>query len=150
MFLVFHPKAMFLSLSCLLKNCRGLSMVAHTFDPNTWEAEAGGFLWIRGQPGLQSEVQNNQDYTEKLSQNASKQASKQTNKQTYSRKEGRAVLLRDMYTCLPGTLRTVKHLHNCSQHLAWVTACLHTCWLTVVHVKANLQKSQFLWNPWVH
>ena len=37
-------------------------MVAHTFNPSTWEAEAGGFLssrpawsteWVPGQPGLQ-------------------------------------------------------------------------------------------------
>jgi hypothetical protein len=30
------------------------------FNPSTWEAEAGG-----GQPGLQSEFQDNQGYTEK-------------------------------------------------------------------------------------
>jgi hypothetical protein len=53
-------------------------VVAHTFDPSTWEAEAGGFLssrpawsteWVPGQPGL---------YRETLSQ-----TNKQTNKQTY-------------------------------------------------------------------
>jgi hypothetical protein len=36
--------------------------VAHTFSPSTWEAEAGG---VRGQPGLQSEFQDSQGYTEK-------------------------------------------------------------------------------------
>jgi hypothetical protein len=36
----------------------------HTFNPSTWEAEAGGFL-SKGQPGLQSEFQDNQGYTEK-------------------------------------------------------------------------------------
>lgn len=29
--------------------------VAHTFNPPTWEAEAGRALWVRGQPGLESE-----------------------------------------------------------------------------------------------
>jgi len=39
-------------------------VVAHTFNPSTWEAEAGGFLsW--GQPGLQSEFQDSQGCTEK-------------------------------------------------------------------------------------
>jgi hypothetical protein len=40
-------------------------VVAHTFNPNTWEAEAGGFLssrpawsteWVPGQPGLYRET----------------------------------------------------------------------------------------------
>jgi hypothetical protein len=35
--------------------------VAHAFNPSTWKAEAGG---IRGQPGLQSEFQDSQGYTE--------------------------------------------------------------------------------------
>jgi hypothetical protein len=55
-------------------NCQ--TVVAHAFNPSTWEAEAGGFLssrlawsteWVPGQPGLHRET---------LSQN------KQTNKQT--------------------------------------------------------------------
>jgi hypothetical protein len=37
-------------------------VVAHTFNPSTWEAEAGKFP---GQPGLQSEFQDSQGYTEK-------------------------------------------------------------------------------------
>jgi hypothetical protein len=39
-------------------------MVTHAFNPSTWEAEAGGFLSSR-QPGLQSEFQDSQGYTEK-------------------------------------------------------------------------------------
>jgi hypothetical protein len=38
-------------------------MVAHAFNPNTWEAEASRFLSSR--PGLQSEFQDSQGYTEK-------------------------------------------------------------------------------------
>ena len=38
------------------------AVVAHVFNPSTWEAEADGFL---GQPGLQSELQDSQGYTEK-------------------------------------------------------------------------------------
>jgi hypothetical protein len=43
--------------------------VSQAFNPSTWEAEAGGF---RGQPGLQSEFQDSQDYLKK--------PKKQTNK----------------------------------------------------------------------
>ena len=32
-----------------------LCVVAHIFNPSTQEAEAGTFLWVQGQPGLQSE-----------------------------------------------------------------------------------------------
>jgi hypothetical protein len=42
-------------------------MVVHAFNPSTWEAGAGGSLWVQGQPGLQRESQNNQGYTEKPS-----------------------------------------------------------------------------------
>jgi hypothetical protein len=40
------------------------AVVAHAFNPSTWEAEAGRFLSSR-QPGLQSEFQDSQGYTEK-------------------------------------------------------------------------------------
>ena len=42
-----------------------MGMVVHTFNPNTWEAESGGFLnsrpawpteWAPGQPGLHRET----------------------------------------------------------------------------------------------
>lgn len=37
-------------------------MVAvHDFHPSTLERKKGGFLWIWGQQGLQSEFQDNQD-----------------------------------------------------------------------------------------
>jgi hypothetical protein len=37
-------------------------VVAHVFNPSTWEADTDGFL-IRSQPGLQSEFQDSQGYT---------------------------------------------------------------------------------------
>ena len=37
----------------------------HTINPSTQEAEAGGSLCFHGQPGLQSEFQVSQGYTEK-------------------------------------------------------------------------------------
>jgi hypothetical protein len=40
-------------------------VVAHAFNPSTREAEAGGFLSSRPAPGLQSEFQDSQGYTEK-------------------------------------------------------------------------------------
>ena len=43
-----------------------LGVVAHAFNPSTREAEAGqADFWVRGHPGLQSELQDNQGYTEK-------------------------------------------------------------------------------------
>jgi hypothetical protein len=39
--------------------------VAHTFNPGTWEAEAGRALWVQGHPILQSEFQESQGYIEK-------------------------------------------------------------------------------------
>ena len=36
----------------------------HTFNPNTQEAEAGQSLGVQGQPGLHSEFQDSQGYTE--------------------------------------------------------------------------------------
>jgi hypothetical protein len=39
-------------------------VVAHAFNASTWKAEAMDF-WVRGQPGLQSEFQDSQGYTEK-------------------------------------------------------------------------------------
>jgi hypothetical protein len=40
-------------------------MVVNAFNPSTWEAEFEDF-WVWSQPGLQSEFQDSQDYTEKL------------------------------------------------------------------------------------
>jgi hypothetical protein len=58
-------------------------MVAHTFNPSTWEAEAGGFLslrpawstkWVPGQPGL---------YRETLSQKTKKKKKMVLNETEY-------------------------------------------------------------------
>jgi hypothetical protein len=38
-------------------------MVAHVFNPSTWEAEAGGFL--SSSPAWSTEFQDSQGYTEK-------------------------------------------------------------------------------------
>lgn len=41
-------------------------MVAHTINPSTREAEAGGSVWVRGQTGWQSQFQGSQScHTEK-------------------------------------------------------------------------------------
>jgi hypothetical protein len=56
-------------------------VVAHAFNPSTQEAEAGGSL-NQGQPGLQSEFQDSQGYTENLCLREKKERKK-------GRKEGR-------------------------------------------------------------
>jgi hypothetical protein len=63
---------------CFTYSISGWAVVVHTFNPSTWEAEAGGFL-SSSQPGLQSEFQDSQGYTEKP--RLKKQKQKQTNKQ---------------------------------------------------------------------
>ena len=57
------------------KNIPGV--VAHAFNPSNWEVEQADF-WVRGQPGLQSEFQDSQGYTEKT---CLKKTKTKTNKQ---------------------------------------------------------------------
>jgi hypothetical protein len=40
-------------------------VVAHTFNPSTWERQRQGNFSVRGQPGPQSKFQDSQGYTEK-------------------------------------------------------------------------------------
>jgi hypothetical protein len=40
-----------------------LGVVVCIFNPSTHEAEAGGSLWVLGQPGLHNELQGSQNYT---------------------------------------------------------------------------------------
>jgi hypothetical protein len=54
-------------------------VVAHAFNPSTWEAESGGFL-----PGLQSEFQDSQGYIEKP---CLKNKNQQTNKKQKGNKK---------------------------------------------------------------
>jgi hypothetical protein len=41
-------------------------VVAHAFNPSTRERQRQANLRVRGQPGLKSELQDSQGYTEKL------------------------------------------------------------------------------------
>lgn len=47
-------------------------MVEHAFNSSTWEAGAGRALWALGQSDIQSEFQDSQHYTERLSQKITK------------------------------------------------------------------------------
>jgi hypothetical protein len=47
--------------------------VVHTFNPSTWrQRQRQEVFWVRGQPGLQSEFQDSQGYTEKPCLNKTK------------------------------------------------------------------------------
>jgi hypothetical protein len=54
-------------------------VVAHTFNPSTWEAEAGGFLSSRPAWST-SEFQDSQGYSEKSCLEKTKKKKKQKNK----------------------------------------------------------------------
>jgi hypothetical protein len=43
---------------------RSQAVVAHAFNPSTWRQRQAD-LWVQGQPGLQSEFQETQGFTEK-------------------------------------------------------------------------------------
>jgi hypothetical protein len=62
-------------------------VTVHTFNPRTWEAEAGGSLWVQGQPGLQNEFQDRQGYTEKQSPKKEKQEKEKKKKEKEKEKE---------------------------------------------------------------
>jgi hypothetical protein len=66
-------------------------MVAHTFDPSTWEAEAGGFLssrpawsteWFPEQPGLHKETLSRKNKKQKQTKKefSNKESSENTEK----------------------------------------------------------------------
>jgi hypothetical protein len=59
------------------------AVVAHTFNPSTWEAS----FWVRGQPGLQSQFQDSQGFTEKLYLKKQKKQKQKQNK-TQQNKSG--------------------------------------------------------------
>jgi hypothetical protein len=59
----------------LKKGKESAGVVAHAFNPSTWEAEVGR---VRGQLAVQSEFRDSQGYTEKPC--LKKQTNKQTNK----------------------------------------------------------------------
>jgi hypothetical protein len=42
-----------------------MTVVMQAFNASSWEAEAGGFLWVWGQPALQREFQDSLSYLEK-------------------------------------------------------------------------------------
>ena len=54
-----------------------------SFNPRTWEAEAGRSLWVQGQPGLPSAFQNSQGCTEKLCLNTHKKKSNSQNQNSW-------------------------------------------------------------------
>jgi hypothetical protein len=63
-----------------VKTWRLLSRVAHTFNPSTQEAKAGGHLWVQGRFDLHSEIclSNNSSSSSSNNNNNSKKQLKQT------------------------------------------------------------------------
>jgi hypothetical protein len=66
-----------------------LSVVVHTFNPSTWEAEATNF-WVRGQPDVLSEFQDTRTTQRNpVSKNQQNKTNKQTNKQKWRKDRGK-------------------------------------------------------------
>jgi hypothetical protein len=55
----------------------GRAVVAHAFNPSTWEAESSGFLSSRPAWSTKSEFQERRDYTEKPCLEKTKNKTKQ-------------------------------------------------------------------------
>lgn len=49
-----------------MHNYERAGVVAYSFSPSTWEADVGGYLCVRGQPGLQNVFQASQGYVVRL------------------------------------------------------------------------------------
>jgi hypothetical protein len=89
-------------------------MVAHAFNPSTWEAEAGRFLslrpawstkWVLGQPGLHREtLSRKQTKQNKTKQNNPKQTKKNKNKKNAKIE----VCQRPYFQALRQNLRTIR------------------------------------------
>ena len=64
-------------------------MVAHAFNPSTEEAEAGGSLWVRGQPDLQELVRGQEPKTTEnpCLEKSKKEKKKKKEKEKKKRKE---------------------------------------------------------------
>ena len=62
-------------------------MVAHAFNPSTWETEAGRFLSARPSWSLQSEFQDCQGYTENPCLKKQNKKQKTKNKKTRTKKK---------------------------------------------------------------
>ena len=69
----------------MIKKACPVVVVVHIFNPSTQEVEAGGALWVQGQPDLQNKFQGRQGHTEKPCPEKLKKERKKGRK----RKEGR-------------------------------------------------------------
>jgi hypothetical protein len=81
-------------------------VVVHAFlIPAPWRQRQVDF-WVRDQPGLQSEFQDSQGYTEKSclekKQNKTKQKQNKTNKQTKKKEKGHSQEPQDSFCTRPG------------------------------------------------
>ena len=97
-FPLLHLHVFFLSLSrkkSQIKNSNQLGMVVHTFNPSTWEAEAGWFLssrpawsteWVPGQPGLYRETLSQKTKTKPQNQKAKQNKTKKQKNKTKQNK----------------------------------------------------------------
>ena len=71
------------------RNITSWAVVAHAFNPSTWEAEAGEFSEF--EPGLQSEFQDSQGHVLK---NQNKQTNKKQTKTNNNNKKDKETLLK--------------------------------------------------------
>jgi hypothetical protein len=90
-------------------------MVTHAFNPSTWEAEAGRFL-SSSQPGLQSEFQDSQGYTEKPCLKKPNQRKKRERKKTkQNKKYGREKKIKATTVSACTQLSTMKTMNKSAE-----------------------------------
>ena len=81
-------------------HCTRQVVVTHTFYTSTWEEEAGGYLWVQGQPGLQ-ELDIVPGQVEMLHRET--QSRKKQNKTKQTKKQNKMISVR---TCVSQNTRT--------------------------------------------
>ena len=85
--------------------------MTHTFNPSAREAEAGGSLWIEGQPGLHSEFRDSQGYLVNLVSRGERETETDTETETERRESQRQRDDEKVYTALTEDLSLISSIN---------------------------------------